>query len=129
MWIGQRSLRRRAERDPVGYWSRMGTVQAIRIARRTGFCYGVREAIDMAKEASVAGKTTHTLGQVVHNEGVVRDLLALGIETVETLDDVDEGAAVVIRAHGVKPDVMARAQARGLEVIDGTCNWVIQGQE
>ena len=107
----------------------MGTVQAIRIAKRTGFCYGVREAIDMAKEASAAGKTTHTLGQVVHNEGVVRDLLALGIETVETLDDVDRGAAVVIRAHGVKPEVMARAQARGLEVIDGTCTWVIQEQK
>jgi (E)-4-hydroxy-3-methyl-but-2-enyl pyrophosphate reductase len=107
----------------------MGTVQAIRIAKRTGFCYGVREAIDMAKEASAQGKTTHTLGQVVHNEGVVRDLQALGIETVETLDDVDQGAAVVIRAHGVKPEVMARAQARGLEVIDGTCTWVIQEQK
>jgi (E)-4-hydroxy-3-methyl-but-2-enyl pyrophosphate reductase len=107
----------------------MGTVQAIRIAKRTGFCYGVREAIDMAKEASAQGKTTHTLGQVVHNEGVVRDLQTLGIETVETLDDVDEGAAVVIRAHGVKPEVMARAQARGLEVIDGTCTWVIQEQK
>ena len=107
----------------------MGTVQAIRIAKRTGFCYGVREAIDMAKEASAKGKLTHTLGQVVHNEGVVRDLHALGIETVETLDDVDTGAAVVIRAHGVKPAVMARAQARGLEVIDGTCTWVIQEQK
>jgi (E)-4-hydroxy-3-methyl-but-2-enyl pyrophosphate reductase len=107
----------------------MGTVNDIRIAKRTGFCYGVREAIDMAKEASAAGKPTHTLGQVVHNEGVVRDLQALGIETVETLDDVDRGAAVVIRAHGVKPEVMARAQARGLEVIDGTCTWVIQEQK
>jgi (E)-4-hydroxy-3-methyl-but-2-enyl pyrophosphate reductase len=107
----------------------MGTVTDIRIARRTGFCYGVREAIDMAKEASAAGKTTHTLGQVVHNEGVVRDLQSLGIQTVETLDDVDQGAAVVIRAHGVKPEVMARAQARGLEVIDGTCTWVIQEQK
>jgi len=107
----------------------MGTVQAIRIAKRTGFCYGVREAIDMAKGASARGKSTHTLGQVVHNEGVVRDLQALGIETVETLDDVDHGAAVVIRAHGVKPEVMARAQERGLEVIDGTCTWVIQEQK
>src|SRR5829696_233745 len=104
----------------------MGSVREIRIARRTGFCYGVREAIDKAKEASAAGKTTHTLGQVVHNEGVVRDLLTLGIETVETLDDVDGGAAVVIRAHGVRPDVMERANAKGLEVIDGTCTWVIQ---
>jgi len=86
----------------------------------------VREAIDKAKESSAAGKATHTLGQVVHNEGVVRDLQALGIETVESLDDVDHGAAVVIRAHGVRPDVMDRANARGLEVIDGTCTWVIQ---
>jgi 4-hydroxy-3-methylbut-2-enyl diphosphate reductase len=104
----------------------MGTVEAVRIAKRTGFCYGVREAIDKAKEASAAGKTTHTLGQVVHNEGVVRDLQTLGIQTVETLDDVDHGAAVVIRAHGVRPDVMERANAKGLEVIDGTCTWVIQ---
>jgi (E)-4-hydroxy-3-methyl-but-2-enyl pyrophosphate reductase len=104
----------------------MGTVQDVRIARRTGFCYGVREAIDKAKEASAAGKATHTLGQVVHNEGVVNDLQRLGIQTVETLDDVDHGSAVVIRAHGVRPDVMERANARGLEVIDGTCTWVIQ---
>ncbi len=106
----------------------MGTVQDVRIAKRTGFCYGVREAIDKAKEASSAGKLTHTLGQVVHNEGVVRDLQALGIQTVETLDDVDRGAAVVIRAHGVRPDVMSRAEDRGLEIIDGTCTWVIQEQ-
>ena len=104
----------------------MGIVQEVRIAKRTGFCYGVREAIDKAKEASAAGKATHTLGQVVHNEGVVRDLQDLGIQTVETLDDVNHGAAVVIRAHGVRPDVMQRAEARGLEVIDGTCTWVIQ---
>ena len=75
------------------------------------------------------GKATHTLGQVVHNEGVIRDLEAIGIETVDTLDDVDHGAAVVIRAHGVRPEVMERAEARGLEVIDGTCTWVIQEQK
>ena len=34
----------------------------------------------------------------------------------------------MIRAHGVRPEVMERASARGLEVIDGTCTWVIQEQ-
>jgi len=106
----------------------MGTVRDVRIAKRTGFCYGVREAIDKAKESAAAGKATHTLGQVVHNEGVIRDLEQIGVETVENLDDVDHGAAVVIRAHGVRPEVMERAEARGLEVIDGTCTWVIQEQ-
>ncbi|HEY1169207.1 MAG TPA: 4-hydroxy-3-methylbut-2-enyl diphosphate reductase [Candidatus Limnocylindrales bacterium] len=106
----------------------MGNVREVRIARRTGFCYGVREAIDKAKEAAAAGKPTHTLGQVVHNEGVITALQAQGIQTVDTLDQVNEGAAVVIRAHGVRPEVLARAEARGLEVIDGTCTWVIQEQ-
>ncbi len=106
----------------------MGNVHSVRIAKRTGFCYGVREAIDKAKEAAAAGKATHTLGQVVHNEGVIRDLEQIGVQTVDTLDDVDHGAAVVIRAHGVRPEVMERAEARGLEVIDGTCTWVIQEQ-
>ena len=106
----------------------MGNVREVRIARRTGFCYGVREAIDKAKEAAAAGKRTHTLGQVVHNEGVIAQLQAQGIETVDTLDEVTEGAAVVIRAHGVRPEVLARAEARELDVIDGTCTWVIQEQ-
>jgi 4-hydroxy-3-methylbut-2-enyl diphosphate reductase len=86
----------------------------------------VREAIDYAKVAAAEGKRTHTLGQVVHNEGVIADLQAQGIRTVGTLDEVDGGAAVVIRAHGVTPDVIARAEERGLEVIDGTCTWVLQ---
>jgi (E)-4-hydroxy-3-methyl-but-2-enyl pyrophosphate reductase len=103
-------------------------VQEVRIAHRTGFCYGVREAIDRAKESAAAGKLTHTLGQVVHNEGVIQQLQAIGVRSVDQLDDVDGGAAVVIRAHGVKPEVFERAEARGLEVIDGTCTWVIQEQ-
>ena len=106
----------------------MGTVREVRIARRTGFCYGVREAIDKAKVSAAAGKPTSTLGQVVHNEGVVRQLQEVGVRSVDDLDQVDGGAAVVIRAHGVKPEVFERAEARGLEVIDGTCTWVIQEQ-
>ena len=106
----------------------MGSVERISIARRTGFCYGVREAIDKAKLANADGKSTHTLGQVVHNEGVIADLRKSGIESVDSLDDVATGAAVVIRAHGVKPEVLHRATERGLEVIDGTCTWVVQEQ-
>jgi 4-hydroxy-3-methylbut-2-enyl diphosphate reductase len=59
---------------------------------------------------------------------VIAQLQAQGIETVDTLDQVTSGAAVVIRAHGVRPEVLARAGARGLDVIDGTCTWVIQEQ-
>lgn len=104
----------------------MGTVEQVRIARRTGFCYGVREAIDHARVAASEGRETITLGQTVHNEGVIADLRARGIRTVDTIDAIDPGASVIIRAHGVTPDVRERAVARGLDVIDGTCSWVEQ---
>jgi 4-hydroxy-3-methylbut-2-en-1-yl diphosphate reductase len=106
----------------------VGTISDIRIARRTGFCYGVREAVDRAKEAADAGKPTHTLGQVVHNEGVIRDLAARGVASISTLDEASPGSTVVIRAHGVTPAVRAQAEGRGLEMIDGTCSWVIGEQ-
>ena len=104
----------------------MGTVEQVRIAHRTGFCYGVREAIDHARVSAIEGRETITLGQTVHNEGVIADLRARGIKTVDTIDAVEPGASVVIRAHGVTPDIRERAAERGLDVIDGTCSWVVQ---
>ena len=106
----------------------MGTVREVRIARRTGFCYGVREAVDKAKESADAGKRTHTLGQVVHNEGVIADLGARGVVSIAELSEADAGSTVVIRAHGVTPAVRSAAAERGLEMIDGTCSWVIGEQ-
>ena len=107
----------------------MGTVSDVRIARRTGFCYGVREAIDAARISAAEGKRTHTLGQVVHNEGVKAKLRDEGVVSVKELDEVAEGSSVVIRAHGVTPEVMTNANGRELEVIDGTCSWVTQEQK
>jgi len=107
----------------------MGTVTEVRIARRTGFCYGVREAIDAARISAAEGKRTHTLGQVVHNEGVNAKLRDEGVVPVKELDEVEDGSAVVIRAHGVTPEVMSAATDRELDVIDGTCSWVTQEQK
>ena len=107
----------------------MGKVQEIRIAKRTGFCYGVREAVDKAKESADAGKRTQTLGQVVHNEGVVADLGARGVVSIAELSEAVAGSTVVIRAHGVTPAVRSAAAERGLEMIDGTCSWVIAEQK
>jgi (E)-4-hydroxy-3-methyl-but-2-enyl pyrophosphate reductase len=106
----------------------VGTVQEVRIAKRTGFCYGVREAVDKAKESADAGKVTQTLGQVVHNEGVIADLWARGVVGIADLSEAAPGSTVVIRAHGVTPAVRSAATERNLDVIDGTCSWVIGEQ-
>ena len=101
----------------------------VRIAERAGFCYGVRLAIDKAKQAREEGKDVTTLGQLVHNQGIKADLAERGIRTADLADQV-EGGTLVIRAHGVPASEMEKVRStRGLEVIDATCTWVLQSQK
>lgn len=100
-----------------------GSVERIRIAARSGFCYGVREALDAAVLAGIDGATA-TLGAIVHNEGANERLRAAGVREIETLDEAPDGSTVVIRAHGTTPAVRAEADRRALRVVDGTCSWV-----
>lgn len=100
-----------------------GTVHTIRLAARSGFCYGVREALDAAVLAGIDGQTA-TLGAIVHNEGANERLRAAGVREIETLDTAPDGSTVVIRAHGTTPAVRAEAAARDLRIVDGTCSWV-----
>jgi 4-hydroxy-3-methylbut-2-enyl diphosphate reductase len=101
----------------------------VRIAERAGFCYGVRLAIDKARQASEAGEEVTTLGQLVHNPGIKADLEARGIQTAELADQV-EGGTLVVRAHGVPREEMETLRAKGeLQLIDATCTWVLQSQK
>jgi 4-hydroxy-3-methylbut-2-enyl diphosphate reductase len=101
----------------------------VRIAERAGFCYGVRLAIEKAKQAREQGKDVTTLGQLVHNPGIKADLASRGIATADLADQV-EGGTLVIRAHGVPASEMDTLRASdGLEVIDATCTWVLQSQK
>jgi 4-hydroxy-3-methylbut-2-enyl diphosphate reductase len=59
--------------------------------------------------------------QIVHNAHVVRDLEARGAVFVQEVDEVPEGATVVLAAHGVAPAVRDEAAGRGLQVVDATC--------
>ena len=101
----------------------------VRIAERAGFCYGVRLAIDKAKQAREQGQDVTTLGQLVHNQGIKADLAERGIRTADLADEV-EGGTLVIRAHGVPASEMEKVRgAAGLQVIDATCTWVLQSQK
>ncbi len=101
----------------------------ILISQRGGYCYGVQRALDItqraAKESSGA---IHTMGPIIHNPGVVRELAEAGVSPVETLDEVSEGT-IILRTHGVTPKVIADARGRGLAVVDATCPYVKVAQE
>ena len=90
------------------------------LARSAGFCYGVRRAVDMAAAAAERGPV-YLLGHITHNDHVIRWLEDKGAVTVSSPEEVPEGAAVLIRAHGEPDDIYARLAARGCAVLDATC--------
>lgn len=94
------------------------------VAEHAGACYGVERALKLARHVCEATDTpVHTLGPLIHNPLVVRDLETAGVELAVTLDDARDGT-LIIRTHGVVPEVIEEARSRGLEVLDATCPYV-----
>ncbi|HIT51466.1 MAG TPA: 4-hydroxy-3-methylbut-2-enyl diphosphate reductase [Candidatus Aveggerthella excrementigallinarum] len=97
-------------------------------AEHAGACYGVQRALDLAYRAARAGKPTCTLGPLIHNPQVVADLKAAGVDAVERVADIP-GGTMVVRSHGVVPEVIEEARERGLEIVDATCPHVARAQK
>ena len=101
----------------------------ILVSTRGGYCYGVQRALDIAHQAAKESRgPIHTLGPIIHNPGVVSKLAAAGVSPVESPDDV-EGGTVILRTHGVRPQVIEEISARGLVIVDATCPYVKVAQE
>ena len=96
------------------------------IAAHCGFCTGVRKAVETAM--SVPAENTYVLGELIHNEDVTGRIRARGIPTVASLDEVPDGARLLIRSHGVGRAVFAACRDRGISVIDCTCGFVRNAQ-
>src|SRR5467141_3583875 len=97
------------------------------LARENGFCFGVKKAVELTEAAAETGKTVYNLGQVVHNPKISERLAARGVKVIKDPADASDGI-VVIRAHGVPPQVREQIEQRGLECIDATCSLVLRAQ-
>ena len=93
-----------------------------------GFCPGVKRALALAEQAMAGGTKVYTLGPLVHNEYVMTKLGSRGVEAIDRLDDIDP-AALVIRAHGVSPATLTKAEALGFTIYDATCPRVRKVQQ
>ncbi len=96
-------------------------LKKIHIASHHGFCMGVKRAIKFAEETSENATGTVTiLNEIVHNEHVVEKFKKRGVGQAKSVDDVSEGT-LIISAHGIAPDIIRKAESKGLNVIDATC--------
>lgn len=101
----------------------------ILISQRGGYCYGVQRALDIAQDAaSNSRRPIHTLGPLIHNPGVVKRLADAGISPVDDHKIVSSGT-IILRTHGVTPQVIEEIASRGLVIVDATCPYVKVAQE
>jgi (E)-4-hydroxy-3-methyl-but-2-enyl pyrophosphate reductase len=99
------------------------------LAQAAGFCYGVKRACQVAFEAT----QTHpggvsSLGPIIHNPQMVARLVEAGLGVIEDLDEARVGT-VLIRSHGVPPEVLEELRDRGFEIVDATCPLVQRAQK
>lgn len=102
----------------------------VRLARKHGFCFGVEHAIELAEQTlrdNPPGRVA-ALGPVIHNPEVVRRLEREGLNQSAQLDDLEPGTTVLIRSHGVGPEVYEMARRRGIKLVDATCRLVKRAQ-
>ncbi|EGK59855.1 4-hydroxy-3-methylbut-2-enyl diphosphate reductase [Centipeda periodontii DSM 2778] len=97
------------------------------LAEHLGFCYGVKRAIEIARQNASSDGSSSTLGPIIHNPQMVERLKNEGVGTVGSLEEMDDGL-IIIRSHGVGPKVYEEAESRGLELVDATCPHVKKAQ-
>jgi 4-hydroxy-3-methylbut-2-enyl diphosphate reductase len=91
------------------------------IAKDAGYCFGVRDAVNLAYETANQDGDLYMLGHIVHNENVVKDLDDAGAKVIRKLNDVPDGKPIMFRAHGTATTVWGDAQKKDMNIIDATC--------
>lgn len=100
----------------------------VKLAKTAGFCMGVRRAMEMVlAEANRGQGPIYTFGPLIHNRQVMELLESKGVKAVEEVSGLEKGC-LVIRAHGVGPEVRRALKETGLRLIDATCPKVVRVQ-
>ncbi|MDC0384050.1 4-hydroxy-3-methylbut-2-enyl diphosphate reductase [Candidatus Marinimicrobia bacterium] len=95
------------------------------VAKDAGYCFGVRDAVNLAYDTADKHGEVYMLGTVVHNERVVANLEKVGTKVVDSLDDIPKDKPVLFRAHGTPPNIWEEAKRKNLNLIDATCPLVV----
>ena len=101
----------------------------ILLAKDAGYCFGVRDAVNLAYQTAKKEGEVFMLGDIVHNENVVKELEESGVKVVKNLDGVPENKPILFRAHGTVPNIWKESKKRVMDVVDATCPLVTEIHE
>lgn len=99
----------------------------VTVAKSSGFCSGVRHAVDTAMH--IPPENVYLLGELIHNPSVTQAVRARGVVTVESVEEVPRGATLILRSHGVGRTVYDACERKEIRVVDCTCPFVRRTQE
>lgn len=97
----------------------------VELAEHTGFCFGVKKAVD---EALSLKEKANTLGPLIHNPQVVEELEKKGIKKINNLEEAD-APSIIIRTHGASDKLINEINSKGYKIIDLTCPFVKKVQQ
>lgn len=100
----------------------------VRIAKNSGFCFGVKRAIKIALKTSKENHQIVTLGPIIHNPQMVDKLERENIIKVDNVDQI-ENRPTIIRSHGVKKEILDTLNENNIEIINATCPYVSKTQD
>ena len=103
---------------------KLSACPSITVAEHAGFCFGVKRAVDIVFDLLSKGERIATLGEIIHNPQINRELAGKGVRILGSIEEAGPGMTVVIRSHGVAKSVTDAIAARGLRCIDATCPFV-----
>ncbi len=95
-------------------------MEKVTVAKSAGFCFGVSRSVDMAEELLRDGNA-YCLGQLIHNDDVVKVLAAKGLGVINSPNELPDGERVMIRSHGVAKSVYDALERKHAVIIDATC--------
>ncbi len=99
------------------------------VAKDAGYCFGVRDAVNLAHKTASEFGEVYMLGHIVHNEYVVKDLKQAGAKVIDSLSEVSNGKPILFRAHGTEPHILKAANKNKMNIIDATCPLVTEIHE
>ncbi len=101
------------------------------VAKNSGFCFGVKRAVDTVTEELKKGGEIYTYGPIIHNDEVVGDFERQGVRIINDIDELKsiekipgKRQTVIIRAHGAPKKIYDLINEKGLELSDATCPFV-----
>ena len=101
----------------------------VEIDKKSGFCFGVQNAVEIAEKALAKGEKVFSLGPIVHNDKEVERLSALGLVYIDHDQFINlKDCKVLIRAHGEPPETYLIAKQNNITIIEATCPIVRQLQ-